>query len=197
MLKLLKEYGIAMWTDIVSRICGIASFIFLIIGFVINFKTEWQSQYWFWAVWLSYAIASFKVWAKDRPQLLIETVDIFVIRYNEAKVIYITIELSITNTKLAKNAIKNCCLVVDSDSFKLEGKLKDKPYYIDIRGKYNSLIDQSSVFIQGEPTPYNISFEFRGEVSVLTKGFVLYLRDSYNTTYKLKGVVPLEYLPRP
>jgi hypothetical protein len=72
MFKPLKEYFIALWADMLSRISGITSVLFLILGIVNNnFKTKWESQFWFWAFGLCYAIASFKVWYKNQPRLLI------------------------------------------------------------------------------------------------------------------------------
>jgi hypothetical protein len=184
------EYFFIMFSTVASAVCGWLSFISLCVG-VYKWTTDNQGSFWFWVSLAFFFLASFWVWYKDRPQLFVEKDNVFVIGYKKPNIIFVTIELLFTNTRPAKNSLKDCKLFIESNSGKLKGKPTKMPYYLDIHGNYNSMTHQSYEFLQGELRPVSLTFEFEKGSELMGKNFVLSLTDSYNATYQLKGAVPL------
>ena len=65
-MRYVRQYITAIWSHWVSRMSGIASIIFIIVALVFRVTEVGQARYWVAAAVLSYVVASFLAWRKDR-----------------------------------------------------------------------------------------------------------------------------------
>src|ERR1051325_5434659 len=130
LLRAIWEYTTAIWADWVSRMSGIASLVIAFIAAYYELTDHGKP-----ALWVAAAscllIASFMVWYKNRPDLIIEVRDA-VLDSNYGGMIFtndtsplpqfLTLTLYLVNTRQANNSIKSYELYVNVFGRKLLGQ---------------------------------------------------------------------------
>lgn len=113
-MRHLWRYLLAVFSPWVGLVSGIASVLFLVLGFVLELGDLTQFRYWVVAAFICYAIAAFWAWYRNQPDLTIRTERVFLDRNIEGlRVIsstfpapqFVTIVLYQSNTRKADNAI--------------------------------------------------------------------------------------------
>jgi hypothetical protein len=185
-----------MWSDWIALISGGLGVVFTVIGFFV--KTEWLPLVFFILAIASFFIASFRMWYKIRPQLIIDLERVTVFESTIDNCFVVTFECQFVNTKIENNTIRKYNCIVNPKTDKYKGKLLQSTYLIDERYPAASLMSQSygDILYQGIPASYCFGFSFNAGTPVLDKDFVLELVDSYNETYKIVGRLPLTFIER-
>jgi hypothetical protein len=195
------QYIAAMWSDWLGRMSSTASVIFIIIALIFKLTDVGQARYWIGAAFACYAIASFRVWYKTRPDLKAELQEIFlgsgVTPFEKLHVKhYLTIVLFLVNTRSEKNAIKDYELVVEVDGQNQVGQCVDTTNLLleSTRQGLTNLDElRQSTLEQGQPKDVWTRFAFDLSHDVKDKNFILTITDVYDVSYKIKGKTPPIY----
>ena len=201
--RALGEYIAAIWADWLSRMSGVASLVIAFIAAYYELLDRGKPALWI-AVVASYAVASFMVWYKHHPDLIIEMREVLLdtnhgsMEYQSTSPLpqFVTLLLYLTNTRQADNAIKSYELSVDvygrkfiGQNFRTNGLTRRVIW--DEHPDLNKA--RLSVLKQGTPAKGWLPFGFDPEPSIKGHEFTLTVTDAYNFTRRLKGRIPLDF----
>jgi hypothetical protein len=201
-LRSLMEYIAAIWADWLSRMSGIASLAIAFIAAYYELIDNGKPALWI-AASSCYVIASFMVWYKYHPDLIIEVREVLLdtnyggtlCQSNSPLPHFVTLLLYISNTRQADNSIRSYELSVNvygrqfvGQSFWTDGLTQRITWdeYPDLNKA------RLAVLKQGTRIEGWLRFGFDGEPSIKGHEFTLTVTDAYNFTRKIKGRIPLD-----
>lgn len=200
LLLAIWEYVVAMWTDWVSRMSGVASLIISFLAAYYELKDKGKPALWMAAA-ACYLITSFAVWYKTRPDLSVELQGTW-LQFNgysfpsiDPVAYLIVVKLLLVNTRPANNAIKQYKLTVETALRPHEGSVVrvNKLRWLRAGGGVANLEQAKySPLVQGQPVEGCVCFEVGELDAEEMKGrhFVLTVTDAYNVSRRIKGSVP-------
>jgi hypothetical protein len=204
-MRHLWRYILAVFSPWVGLVSGIASVLLLVLGFIFKLSDLTQFRYWVIAAFICYAIAAFWAWYRNQPDLTIRTERVFLDRNIEGFLVtsstspapqFVTIVLYQSNTRKADNAIDSYGLSVTHHGQQYQGEIAQSDMLmLQSTGRgWQDLYKLRLVPLkQGQPIEGWIRFGFKGEPNLKGCRWVLTVRDAYNTTHNVKGVLPLDF----
>lgn len=202
------EFIVAMWSDWSGRVSGVLSF-FLSLGAIYYQWIINHPKAWLWGLaGFSYLVASFSVWYKNHPDLLIEVIQ--VISFEDDKIVFtgsvdtapyfFNILLHLVNTRPENNTIKFYRLSIKLSGGEIKGDLIRAINPISAAGP--NIIDLNEVkytaLKQGIPVEGWLRFAIHNPpLNIHTPPlkmeggkYTVIIADAYRRSYKLKGSLP-------
>jgi len=71
-VRFLNQYLRDLFTGWQGIMSSTASILFLVLGFLLNWQEKAQLRYWLTAAFVSYCLASYLAWYRNRPDLKME-----------------------------------------------------------------------------------------------------------------------------
>jgi hypothetical protein len=208
----IAEYFQHMTDTTVSLVGGIFTVLFLLIG-AAAWLAEYQTWYWFVASLISFCVATFVVWYKDRPQLYVTVKKLYGLSdpgWEDLSTLYLTFVLHCRNTDNRVNALDSFHLWIHLDNHWKECLLsKDAHFTVTLPAlskggdeREDRIIkahsDLPNSFIQGQFVERPLTFIldtnelFPDKTSLNEAPYKLQFCDFYNRIYTFKGIAPLK-----
>lgn len=202
-LRFIKDYVVAIGSDWVGLVSGIASIVFLVLGFIFKLSDVTQFRYWAIAAFLCYAIASYWAWYKNRPDLGIEQMEVFLSQSISDEggiqlVSYdVTMLLMLINRHKVDNAIRGYDLKVIREGNPSQGWPKSTlgTVIANVGKGFPDLRSTASYILkQGHPRYGWVAFRYSQvgkDFDLSFCDYVLTVTDVLGGEYKIKGELPL------
>jgi hypothetical protein len=203
-VRYVSQYIAAIWADWLSRMSSVASLVFTAIGLSFRLTELGHARYWLAAAFVSYVIASFRVWYKTRPDLHIEKAAVFLDTGGAPEQLiplnvptYATFMLSLVNRHPATTSIVDYHLLVNmhSEAWLVGETMRVRGFKLDNRGEQLDLdVCKGMPMPQGSLISGWVRFAFNTDVR--ERRFKLTVTDAYGVAHHIDGTLPPHFSKR-